>query len=180
MTERAAHLVDAVLPRVPVRQWVLTVPYRLRYQMAWDHGLSRAVLGVYTRVLLDVYAQGLRRSPETPGVCSAEMTQAVEESGRLRHEKVIFGPGQACGKCGHQKADAHTSHRPADWCKNASRKRERVTLYEHKRCISRERRGFSLWKTRSAGWSWKNESRMSRSPLNSPRSLNPCSVAVSM
>ena len=60
MTERAAHLVDAVLPRVPVRQWVLTMPYRLRYQMAWDHGLSRAVLGVYTRVLLDLYAQGAR------------------------------------------------------------------------------------------------------------------------
>jgi AraC-like DNA-binding protein len=57
MTERAAHLVDAVLPWVPVRQWVLTVPYRLRYQMAWNHGLSRAVLRVYTRVLLDVYAR---------------------------------------------------------------------------------------------------------------------------
>jgi hypothetical protein len=37
MTERAAHLVDAVLPWVPVRQWVLTVPYRLRYQLAWNH-----------------------------------------------------------------------------------------------------------------------------------------------
>jgi hypothetical protein len=60
MTERAAHLVDAVLPQVPVRQWVLTVPYRLRYQMAWNHGLSRAVLRVYTRVLLDVYARGAR------------------------------------------------------------------------------------------------------------------------
>jgi len=47
MTERAAHLVDAVLPWVPVRQWVLTVPYRLRYQLAWNHGLSRAVLRVY-------------------------------------------------------------------------------------------------------------------------------------
>jgi hypothetical protein len=58
MTEHAAHLVDEVLPRVPVRQWVLTVPYRLRYLMAWDHGLSRAVLGVYARVLLDVYARG--------------------------------------------------------------------------------------------------------------------------
>jgi hypothetical protein len=45
MTERAAHLVDAVLPWVPVRQWVLTMPYRLRYQMAWNHGLSRAVVG---------------------------------------------------------------------------------------------------------------------------------------
>ena len=41
-----------------MRQWVLTVPYRLRYQMAWDHGLSRAVLRVYTRVLLDLYARG--------------------------------------------------------------------------------------------------------------------------
>ncbi len=60
MTERAAHLVDAVLPQVPVRQWVLTVPYRLRYQMAWNHGLSRAVLRVFTRVLLNVYARGAR------------------------------------------------------------------------------------------------------------------------
>src|SRR6185295_790348 len=60
MTERAAHLVDAVLPWVPVRQWVFTVPYRLRYQMAWHHGLSRAVLRVYTRVLLDVYARSAR------------------------------------------------------------------------------------------------------------------------
>src|SRR5262249_49337416 len=59
MTERAAHLVDAVLPQVPVRQWVLTVPYRLRYQMAWNHGLSRAVLRVYSRVLLDVYTRGV-------------------------------------------------------------------------------------------------------------------------
>jgi Transposase zinc-binding domain len=60
MTERAARPVDEVLPRTPVRQWVLTVPYRLRYRMAFDHGLSRAVLGVFTRVLLDAYAQGAR------------------------------------------------------------------------------------------------------------------------
>lgn len=58
MTERAAHLVDDVLPRVPVRQWVLTFPYRLRYRLAWGHGLSRAVLGRYARTLLDFYARG--------------------------------------------------------------------------------------------------------------------------
>jgi hypothetical protein len=40
--------------RVPVRQWVLTVPYRLRYRMEFDHGFSRAVLGVYMRVLFDI------------------------------------------------------------------------------------------------------------------------------
>src|SRR4030095_9319295 len=31
MTERAAHLVDGVIPPVPVRQWVLTLPFQLRY-----------------------------------------------------------------------------------------------------------------------------------------------------
>ena len=45
MTESAAHLLDDVLPRVPVRQWVLSVPYRLRYLLAWNHDLCRAVLG---------------------------------------------------------------------------------------------------------------------------------------
>jgi hypothetical protein len=31
MAERAAHLVDRVLPDVPIRQWVLSVPFQLRY-----------------------------------------------------------------------------------------------------------------------------------------------------
>ena len=62
MTERAAHLVDEVLPWVPVRQWVLTMPYRLRYQLAWNHRLSRAVLRVYTRALGDSYRRGARAS----------------------------------------------------------------------------------------------------------------------
>lgn len=39
MTERAAHLADRVFPDVPVRQWVLSLPYRVRYQLAWDHDL---------------------------------------------------------------------------------------------------------------------------------------------
>jgi hypothetical protein len=31
MAETAAHLVDQVFPQVPVRQWVLSLPKRLRY-----------------------------------------------------------------------------------------------------------------------------------------------------
>jgi hypothetical protein len=61
MTERAAHLVDKVIPFVPVRQWVLTLPYRLRYLLAWDHGLSRAVLAIHARALLDFYRQQAQR-----------------------------------------------------------------------------------------------------------------------
>jgi len=55
MTERAAHAVDWVLPRVPVRQWVLSLPHQVRYLLAWDHGLCRAVLAVYARALLGFY-----------------------------------------------------------------------------------------------------------------------------
>ena len=52
MAERAAHLVDHVFPDVPVRQWVLSLPYRLRYRLPWDHDLCRAVVAVYMRAVL--------------------------------------------------------------------------------------------------------------------------------
>ena len=52
MTERAAHLVEYVFPEVPVRQWVLTLPPRVRYVLAWDHALCRAVVSVYMRAVL--------------------------------------------------------------------------------------------------------------------------------
>jgi hypothetical protein len=64
MVERAAHLVDAVLSCVPVRQWVLTLPLRLRYRLAWDHDLCRAVVGVFLRA---VFA-ALRRRAAWDGV----------------------------------------------------------------------------------------------------------------
>ncbi len=51
MVQQAAHLVDAVLPDVPIRQWVLTLPHRLRYRLAWDHDLCRAVVGVFVRAV---------------------------------------------------------------------------------------------------------------------------------
>jgi len=51
MAERAAHLMDHVLPDVPVRQWVLSLPYRLRYLLAWQHDLCRAVVRVFMRAV---------------------------------------------------------------------------------------------------------------------------------
>ncbi len=61
MTECAARLVDGVLPHVPVRQWVLSLPHRLRYLLAWDHRLCRSVLGVFIRALLDFYRRQARQ-----------------------------------------------------------------------------------------------------------------------
>jgi hypothetical protein len=47
MSDTAAFCVDHIFPRVPVRQYVLTVPYHLRYQMAYAPGLASRILGIF-------------------------------------------------------------------------------------------------------------------------------------
>lgn len=67
MTECAARLVDGILPHVPVRQWVLSLPHRLRYLVAWDHELCRTVFAVYARALLSFQRRrALRRGRVRP------------------------------------------------------------------------------------------------------------------
>lgn len=51
MVATAAHLTDHVFPRLPVRQWVLAVPKRLRYFLHRDADLQGAVLRVFLRVV---------------------------------------------------------------------------------------------------------------------------------
>ena len=34
MADTALHLADEVLPEVPIRQWVLSFPYRVRFLLA--------------------------------------------------------------------------------------------------------------------------------------------------
>jgi hypothetical protein len=64
MAERAAHLVEHVFPPVAVRQWVLSLPHRVRYLLAWDHALCCAVVVVYLRAVLGF----LRRRAGQAGV----------------------------------------------------------------------------------------------------------------
>ncbi len=47
MVKTAAHLVDHVFPPLPVRQWVLAVPKRLRYFLRDDADLQGAVLRIF-------------------------------------------------------------------------------------------------------------------------------------
>jgi hypothetical protein len=49
MAETAAHLTDHAFPRLPVRQWVLSVPKRLRYFLQGDTALQGAVLRILLR-----------------------------------------------------------------------------------------------------------------------------------
>lgn len=51
MVESAALLVDEVLPVRPIRQWVLTVPFPLRFLFAAYPELMGKVLGIVTRTI---------------------------------------------------------------------------------------------------------------------------------
>jgi len=73
MSDTAAHLVDRVLPEVPVRQWVLTLPYRLRYRCAYDAKLMSEVLNVFLRTLF----ASLRRRARKQGTLGRLQCGAV-------------------------------------------------------------------------------------------------------
>lgn len=51
MSQTAAHLVDHVIPHVPVRQWVLSLPIPLRVLLAAQPELVTPVLQVVQRVV---------------------------------------------------------------------------------------------------------------------------------
>jgi hypothetical protein len=51
MAGLAAHLVDEVLPKVALRQWVGSLPWRLRYPMAYDRELCADVLEAFIGAL---------------------------------------------------------------------------------------------------------------------------------
>ena len=88
MAELAAHLVDGVLGGLPVRQWVLTLPYRLRYALAWDHRLCRAVLAVFIRAVLGFERRRASRRGVRGGVGGA--VTAIQRFGSALNTNVHF------------------------------------------------------------------------------------------
>ena len=51
MAESAALLIDNVFPVVPIRQWVLSFPFQLRFLLARQPELMGKVLGIVYRTL---------------------------------------------------------------------------------------------------------------------------------
>ena len=71
MVETAAHLADHVIPRLPVRQWVLSVPKRLRYHLERDPAIQNAALHIF----LNAIQKALRQC--SPGASVASHIGAV-------------------------------------------------------------------------------------------------------
>ena len=69
MAESAAHLVDQVIPRVPIRQWVLSLPIPLRILFAAHPELLTPVLRIIHRVIAGFLRKqaGLKRATAYTG-----------------------------------------------------------------------------------------------------------------
>ena len=60
MAQIGANLLEHVLPRVPLRQFVLTVPFELRTRLAYDGALCGAVCRIFVDSVLGWYRRRLR------------------------------------------------------------------------------------------------------------------------
>ena len=82
MNAGALTLVDHVLPEVPIRQFVLTLPFPLRFPLAFDGKL----LGQVLRIFIDTVASNYRKRLADRGI------RAVLYMGTLsaiKHNSVI-------------------------------------------------------------------------------------------
>ena len=72
MAQTAAHLVECVIPWVPTRQWVVSVPVPLRYWMAASQDLTAAVHTIIRTTIGQYYVnqavpRGVPRDQVQPG-----------------------------------------------------------------------------------------------------------------
>ena len=51
MNDEAAHIVDKVLPPVAYRQFVISYPYKLRFLMAYNPGLTNKILKIFIKAI---------------------------------------------------------------------------------------------------------------------------------
>ncbi|MBC8254802.1 MAG: transposase [Ardenticatenia bacterium] len=71
MVDTAARLTDELLPAVPVRQWVLSLPLEIRYRLAYDGPLIGAFLAVFLRTVQTWYRQQARAQGYTDVRCGS-------------------------------------------------------------------------------------------------------------
>ena len=97
MVDTAARLVDEILPPVPVRQWVLSLPFEIRYRLAWDGKLVSAVLAVFLRVVYGCYRRQAKEQGHADGRCGS--VSFVQRSGSALNLNPHYHVSVSCACC---------------------------------------------------------------------------------
>ena len=109
MAESAAHLVDHVLPDVPIRQWVLSLPHAIRFLLGFDKVLCREVRGIFIRAVLSLLKRRARaRGIEAPETGAVGVIQRFDSALRLSpHYHVLVLDGVYSGFGIGEKVEFH-------------------------------------------------------------------------
>jgi hypothetical protein len=83
MNETAIKLTEGLLPEVPIRQWVLSFPFFVRYLMAFDPKVVTAILRIHTRTISSWYKGRYRGSYERSRLYSGSVTAIQRFGGAL-------------------------------------------------------------------------------------------------
>lgn len=94
MAESAALLVDDVLPEQPMRQWVLSVPYQLRFLLAISPVIMGRVLGIVYRVIATHLIKKAGQSHKTARAGAVTLIQRLGSALNLNiHFHMVFLDG---------------------------------------------------------------------------------------
>ena len=137
MAATAAHLMEDVLPvGVPLRQWVLTVPFAWRKRLGYDGPLLSALTRLFVKTVLDFYRE--RGGGDAPGQSGAVVAvQRTSSDLKLNpHVHAVFLDGvvrdeEENGAAFAFRALAHLSTR--DVGAVLERTRDRMTKYLRRR-----------------------------------------------
>jgi len=114
MADTAAHVVDHVLPLAPVRQWVLSLPFALRFAVVFDRELCRVVRSAF----IDTVLVELRRRALQQGVVdgrSGAVVAVQRFGGSINldvHSKCVFTVDVLrCPGCDGRRCTLRAGHR---------------------------------------------------------------------
>jgi len=89
MSETAAHLVDNLIPKRPLRQWVLSMPIPLRYWMAANPKLQTKILEIVIRAINGYYKKKLKKKYKIKNLSVGSVT-LVQRFGSALNLNVHF------------------------------------------------------------------------------------------
>jgi len=108
MAETAAYLVDHVFPIAAVRQWVLSVPFALRYRLAYDPSLLSAVLNVFIRVVFGDLRRRARELVPAPRAHTRTYHGILAPAAKWR-PLIVPTPEVESVSCGHLGRSSKTA-----------------------------------------------------------------------
>ncbi len=98
MADTAAHLRDQVFPAVPLRQWVCTMPKRLRFLLAWKPKLISLALTLFLRALF-AWQRRCARKQGIKGKLGERPPVARELTRDALSARRASSSGVSCGLC---------------------------------------------------------------------------------